>query len=470
MAGWDSLQRLVKEEVIQRRDEGCNTEGFIEKIEAAGNDREQLMAIYEQLMRLPIRPDFPFVEPSELEEIRKKRPEGPRVLHPQHSESVWRDKFYGAWLGRSVGCALGKPLEQWEYMAGSFGNPGWKNVQLWFQGADAWPITTYVPAQSRAQKEVGLNIANVSPKSLCENIRYMESDDDIRYTVLGLIMLEEKGLEWDSWDVGLLWHRVLSYSQVCTAETQAYLNFAQVTSHLNNLLKNEGNARNSDWEQQKDWVRTYLNPYREWIGAQIRADGLAYGAAGKPELAAELAWRDASFSHVKNGIYGEMFVAAMIAAAFSERDPERIVEIGLSEIPAASRLAKDVREAVAIARSTKDQVELVDRIWEAFKHYNPVHTNNNAALVAASLIFGQGDFEKAITTAVLGGWDTDCNGATIGSIMGAMLGAEAIPSSWTAPLNDILYAEINGFHPIPISECATRSFEVFKKLNPDSCC
>lgn len=162
MAGWDSLERLVKEEVIQRRDEGCNTEGFIEKIEAAGNDREQLMAIYEQLMRLPIRPDFPFVEPSELEEIREKRPEGPRVLHPQHSESVWRDKFYGAWLGRSVGCALGKPLEQWEYMAGSFGNPGWKNVQLWFQGADAWPITTYVPAQSRAQKEVGLKIANVS--------------------------------------------------------------------------------------------------------------------------------------------------------------------------------------------------------------------------------------------------------------------------------------------------------------------
>lgn len=76
MAGWDSLQRLVKEEVIQRRDEGCNTEGFIEKIETAGNDREQLMAIYEQLMRLPIRPDFPFAEPSELDEIRKERPEG----------------------------------------------------------------------------------------------------------------------------------------------------------------------------------------------------------------------------------------------------------------------------------------------------------------------------------------------------------------------------------------------------------
>jgi len=465
MAGWDILRNLLREEVIQRHQEGCNTEGFVEKIEEAGSDRLKLMAVYEEMIQLQVCPDFPFTEPSELEDIRKERPEGPRVLPVKHSDEVWQDKFHGAWLGRSIGCALGKPLEQFEYMSGNFGNPGWRNVQLWFQGADAWPITSYVPAHSRAEQEIGLKIGNGSIKSLREHISYMESDDDIRYTVLGLMMLEEKGLDWDSWDVGMLWHRVLSYSQVCTAETQAYLNFAQVTSHEMNLCRKE---RNPEWQEQKEWVRTYLNPYREWIGAQIRADGFAYGAAGKPELAAELAWRDASFSHVKNGIYGEMFVAAMIAAAFSEQDTERIVEIGLSEIPVNCRLAKDVREAVAIARSTQDQVELVDRIWEAFKHYNPVHTNNNAALVTASLIFGQGDFEKAVTTAVLGGWDTDCNGATVGSIMGAMLGAGALPSSWSAPLNDTLFAEINGFHPIPISTCASRSYVVFKKLNPDS--
>ncbi|MBB3125414.1 ADP-ribosylglycohydrolase [Paenibacillus rhizosphaerae] len=464
MAGWDCLYHLIKEEVVQRKEEGCNTEGFEEKLETAGNDRQKWMAIYEELIHLPISPDFPFKEPSGLEEIRLERPDGPRVLQTKHSEKVWRDKFYGSWLGRSVGCALGKPVEQKEYMAGSFGNPGWKNVMLWFQGADAWPITSYVPAYSRAQKEVGLTVGNLSTKSLRENICFMESDDDIRYTVLGLMMLEEKGLEWDSWDVGMLWHRILSYHQVCTAETQAYLNFAQVTSHAKNLLEKE---RSPEWEMQKDWVRTYLNPYREWIGAQIRADGLAYGAAGKPELAAELAWRDASFSHVKNGIYGEMFIAAMIAAAFTESDPERIVEIGLSEIPANSRLAKDVKEAIAIARSAQDQVELVDRVWETFKHYNPVHTNNNAALVSASLIFGQGDFERAVTTSVLGGWDTDCNGATVGSIMGAMVGAEGIPASWSEPLNDTLYAEVIGFHPISISECSSRSYEVFKKLNPD---
>src|SRR5690606_37496997 len=149
-------------------------------------------------------------------------------------------------------------------------------------------------------------------------------------------------------------------------------------------------------------------------GAQIRVDGYTYGVAGRPGLAAELAWRDASFSHVKNGIYGAMFVAAMLAQAFVEKDPEKLVEIGLSHIPARSRLAEDIKKAVGIARKHTDQVELVAEIFDAFNHYSPVHTNNNAALVAAALIHGAGDFEKAVTTAVLGGWDTDCNGATVG--------------------------------------------------------
>ena len=86
--------------------------------------------------------------------------------------------------------------------------------------------------------------------------------------------------------------------------------------------------------------------------------------------------------------------------------------------------------------------------------------------MTAALLYAGDDFEKAITTAVLGGWDTDCNGATVGSIMGAKLGAAALPAKWTAPLHDLLYAEVNGFQPIRISECASRSFNVFRKLQP----
>ncbi|MFD0673558.1 ADP-ribosylglycohydrolase family protein [Cohnella sp. GCM10027633] len=461
MAGWDALDQLVKFEITQRTEEGCDTSGMADKLAAiAPDDREKLMALYEELRALPIRPDFPYSEPSELEDIRAARPLGSRTLALAGEESALKDKFHGAWLGRSVGCALGKPLESKPYMAGSDGRPGWRNVQLWFEGADAWPIQGYTPEHSRAEQAYGLEVNGWCKKSTREHIRFMESDDDIRYTVLGMLMLEEKGLDWDSWDIGKMWHSRLTYAQVCTAETQAYLNFAHVTSHITGWTV----GKPSDWPERRKWVREHLNPYREWIGAQIRADGFAYGAAGRPELAAELAWRDASFSHVKNGIYGEMFVAAMIAAAFAESDPLKIVRIGLGEIPANCRLASDIGRAIDIALGASTQLELVEQIWEAFKHYDPVHTNNNAALVAAALIFGQGDFERSVTTAVLGGWDTDCNGATIGSIVGAMLGARALPESWTAPLNDTLYAEVNGFHPISISECGERSYRTYLKL------
>lgn len=460
MAGWETLQETVRLELIQRSEEGCRTGNLHEKLAAAGSDEGKLMEVYRELMELTVADDFPYVEPSGLQEIRALRPEGPRKLEVSHSPEEWRDRFYGAWLGRSVGCALGKPLEYWDYLYGKDGRPGWENIELWFRGADAWPITCYTPEHSRAEAEYGLGLSGWSFTSTREKITYMESDDDIRYTILGLLLLEQKGLSWDSWDIGKLWHNHLTYAQVCTAETQTYMNFAQETSHLHG-------EKPADWPERQERVRMHLNPYREWIGAAIRADGLAYGAAGHPELAAELGWRDASFSHVKNGIYGEMFNAAMISAAFAGLSNERILEIGLSEIPVTSRLAADVRKGMEIARKAASERELVSRLWDGFSHYDPVHTNNNAAIVAASLIYGDNDFEKAVVTSVSCGMDTDCNGATVGSIMGAKLGAAALPAGWTAPLNDTLYADLPGFHPVAISECAERSYQVFLKISAE---
>ncbi|KRE98401.1 hypothetical protein ASG89_05155 [Paenibacillus sp. Soil766] len=459
MAGWSQLRGLVKGEVTQRREEGCNVEEIQAEIQASPKLTDsQLMEIYQRLMALKPSSEFPFQEPNGLEEIRGLRPEGPRKLTYSLTEEQWKDKFYGAWLGRCSGCALGLPFENPTYMSGDETYAGWQYVEKWYKGANAWPMNNYAPFHSEAEKTHNIRIFPFHKPATREHITFMPTDDDIRYTVLGLMALEQFGFDFDTWDIGKLWHRILPYQSVCTAETKAYLNFAQVTHHYYD-------EKPEDWREKLEWVRMHLNPFREWIGAQIRADGFAYGAAGNPELAAELAWRDASLSHVKNGIYGEMFVAAMISAAFVEDDIERVIQIGLSEIPSTSRLAKDIKIAIEIAKSTTDQLVLVERIWHAFNHYHPVHTNNNAALVVAALIHGGGDFTKAMTTAVLGGWDTDCNGATVGSIMGAMLGKEGIPAHWIEPLNDTLYSQIPGFHPISIQTCSERSFEVFKKLN-----
>jgi len=436
--------------------DGCDTEGLDSKLASMNKNDESLSAFYKLLEALPADPQLRADEPDELDEIQALRPAEQGVFPLLVSDDVLNDKFYGAWLGRSVGCALGKPIEEGSYMGGKDGRPGWENVKLWFEGADAWPISGYTPRHSRAEREYNLTVSSDSYNSTRERIAFMETDDDIRYTVLGLSLLEQKGLDWTSFDVGKLWHQMLPYTSVCTAETQAYLNFAHVTNHREY-------AQPADWSEKVKWVRTYRNPCRELIGAQIRVDAYAYAAAGNPGLAAQLCWRDASFSHVRNGIYGAMFFGAAIASAFALDDPEKIIEAGLNEIPKNCRLARDIRAAVSMAKEAKEPTELASRLHDAFNDYGRLHTNSNAALCVASVVFARGDFERAITTAVLG-WDTDCNGATVGSLMGAMLGASAIPEKWKAPLHDTLYSDIPGFHPIAISECARRSLQTYRQI------
>ena len=109
-----------------------------------------------------------------------------------------------------------------------------------------------------------------------------------------------------------------------------------------------------------------------------------------------------------------------------------------------------------------------EQIWvkinEKYGQYHWVHTINNAALVVMGLMVAQRDFETSIVVAVRGGWDTDCNGATAGSICGLLLGAGALPQKWTSVLNDRLISAVYGFSECRISDLAKRSHEIAKKL------
>ena len=157
--------------------------------------------------------------------------------------------------------------------------------------------------------------------------------------------MEKKGADfrWD--DIANCWNSHLPYNAICTAETQAILNYNMLHPRCSGYAPSIATP---------EFTRRHNNPCRQWIGAQIRADFWGWCCAGNPERAAEFAWRDASWTHVANGIYGEMFIAALQAAAFVESDPERLIEIGLSEIPARCRLAAAVREGVAKAKELPD--------------------------------------------------------------------------------------------------------------------
>jgi len=467
MAGWETMRELVLKEIIQGREEGRDPAGLSRveaKLDAAGDDRVALEALHAELLQVPLLPDFPFNEPNDLATIRKLRPARERPAAPRLADDELYDKLYGAWLGRCVGCALGKPVE---HFMGSHGKlESWERQKLFLTAIspDEWPLRDYIPAHSPASGETG---EVGCPASTRDHIAFMETDDDIRYTVLGQIILERFGPDFTLAHVAHQWFQSLPYNFVCTAETQAYRNMVDRGTAIRHVWKPD-KVEKANKEVDWHWIVHRLNPYREWIGAQIRVDSYGYACPGNPELAADMAWRDASISHAKNGIYGAMFCAAMMAEAFVESDPLAIVEAGLAEIPTTSRLYADIRQTIDFCASLGNRFEafeeVIRELYRRFGHYHAVHTNNNAALCAAAVLLSGGDFAKGITLAVMGGWDTDCNGATVGSIVGAITGAAAAPTHWTGRLNDTLNSEIPGYHPIAISECARRSLKIVRKV------
>ena len=206
----------------------------------------------------------------------------------------------------------------------------------------------------------------------------------------------------------------------------------------------------------------YKNPYREWIGAQIRADYFGYINPGNPNLAAQMAWRDACISHTKNGIYGEMFVAAMLAVASQTQNTQEIIRGGLAQIPHTSRLYKEVTEDLEAYKKGTTQEEWFNTFYQQYDENNPhhwCHTISNARIVVASLLYGNGDFARSICMAVQAGFDTDCNGATVGSIIGMAKGIVAIPKVWQEPFHNKLQTAIFGIGTVEISKRAEKTLE-----------
>jgi ADP-ribosylglycohydrolase len=101
--------------------------------------------------------------------------------------------------------------------------------------------------------------------------------------------------------------------------------------------------------------------------------------------------------------------------------------------------------------------EAMDRIDSRYGHYHWVHTINNAAAVAAGLLWAEGDFSAAVGLTVQAGMDTDSNGATAGSVAGVLTGSRGIPEHWVAPLEDRVATAVFGYDNVTISSLAQRT-------------
>jgi ADP-ribosylglycohydrolase len=139
------------------------------------------------------------------------------------------------------------------------------------------------------------------------------------------------------------------------------------------------------------------------------------------------------------------------------RDIEEIVRVGLSEIPAECRQAQVIREVLQIHQEVDDWEAAYERLLEKCAAYHPVHAINNTVWMVLAMLYGEGDFEKTICMATLCGFDTDCNAANSGAVLGVLTGAYALPGKWTAPLKDTLRTAVGQFGEMRISDLARRT-------------
>lgn len=317
------------------------------------------------------------------------------------------EKVYSGFLGMNVGIRLGAPVEPtiWTY----------ERIERTYG-----EITSYV-------KEY-LNFA---------------ADDDANGPVYFLRALydedqseglkpEHVGNAWLNYareGVGMFWWGGYGVS----TEHTAYLN-----------LKNGIEAPKSGSIEQNGKI------IAEQIGGQIFIDTWGLVLPDNINKAADYAAIAASVSHDGEGINGARFIAACISKAFTERNPMKIVEAGLSVIPASSTYAAVTNAVVDFYKNNPKDFRacmkyLMDN-WGYDKYKGVCHIIPNAGVCVLALLYGEGDFNRTVEIATMCGWDTDCNAGNVGTIMGVACGLEGIKKEYLTPINDsIVLSGISGY-------------------------
>jgi ADP-ribosylglycohydrolase len=372
-----------------------------------------------------------YFESNNLEEIKKLRPPGPRRL-TKTIPVDFKDRIEGALLARISGCLLGAIVEAFSI----------QEMQDWAnKTGDTFPPIHYWSKAPGIPGALRYNMSAVEEYTRSE-MKYVPVDDDIIYTLLGLLIMEDYGNDFTVEDVGKAWMKYLPYA--CTAEEVA----------LNNL--NAGISAQKAGEIE--------NPFIELIGADIRSDSWAYMAPGWPEKAAEFAWRDAYISHRKNGIYAEMYFSAVQSAAFVVDDSIEALEIGLTEIPKECEFAQAVKWALLERENIHTYIDARQAVDGKFPDMPINHAINNACLTIFGLSIGGKDVSKVISETVAMGLDNDCTAATAGSIVGAIVGKKGIPEYWHQPFNNIIKSYLIGIEQFEIDDVIERFCKQAKKL------
>ena len=196
----------------------------------------------------------------------------------------------------------------------------------------------------------------------------------------------------------------------------------------------------------------YKNQFSESCGCFIRSEIWACLAPGRPQIAVKYAYEDACVDHSDEGIYAELFCAAIQSAAFAESDRDTLIDIGLSYIPEDCALAGAVKLVRDCYYSGDDWKTARKKLMCAYPDtfglaVGPVEEGIpearlgydapcNVGIVILGWMYGENDFSKSICIAAACGEDADCTAGTLAAILGIILEPEGIEDKWKDPIGD----------------------------------
>ena len=372
-------------------------------LEAANNMADlrvvsaRIMKALREAPRIPGHPYFNFDHPASWEEVKAAMPAAKGYKPLSGWQSDFDHRILQGWIGQLAGASFGTVIE------GYLG----KNIE----------------------KVYGEVRGYITPPET--------TNDDSVYELLLLDVFERMGRGITSDALADEWVRQLPYG--VSAEGTALRNL-----NLGIYPPDSG---------------TFLNPYCDWIGAQMRGMVCGMLAPGDPMEAARLAHIDAVISHARNGVYGEIYAAVLTSLAFVMSDPKEILREGARYIPAKSEYASVLEYCFSVLTSETDSRAAWAKLDQHFAHYNWIHAYPNIAADMLALWYGKGDFTETMALLAKAGLDVDCNGGLVGNIMGVI---KDVPPAWADPIGDLLETYIKGKERLSIRELAGQTARLAK--------
>ena len=182
------------------------------------------------------------------------------------------------------------------------------------------------------------------------------------------------------------------------------------------------------------------------IDFQIEADYIGFISPGMPNSASKLADKIGHIMNYGDGYYGGVFLSALYAEAFFEKDLRKIVEKALISLPAESDYAKILRDVLALhlkyPDDWRDSWKVLEEKWgkthicTAGESFN-IDAKFNGAFIVMGLLYGGSDPMKTLEISTRCGQDSDCNPSNALAILGVIKGFSHLPKLMQKAVTEI---------------------------------